>query len=317
MKKNQEVCPVCDSNSLIVKELNYPFLLSELEKYYNEKIDLDLSLINYKVRRCESCYLEFASPMKGGSNEFYTWITNHKGYYPDHRWEWQEVVNQLQKQDLNSASLLEVGCGSGKFLELCQKNGIKAVGLDTTMTSVQQCKDKGMEVYPSTLEEFICFSDAETHKFDYVVSFHCLEHVEDPKSLVKAMSSVLKPTGSIFVSTPYSPMSFETSWFDPLNYPPHHTTRWNTKSYSELAKQLDLKAEFIMPPASKLIDRVLSTLNYAWNSPANLLGRRAILLAALSKPHLTLIEIFRQLNREKLNNEVASDIVLVELTVKK
>ena len=316
MKKNQDVCPVCDSNSLIVRELNYPFLLSELEKYYNEKIDIDLSLINYKVRRCESCSLEFASPMQGGSSEFYTWITNHKGYYPDNRWEWQEVVNQIQRQDLKSASLLEVGCGSGKFLELSQKNGINAIGLDTTLTSVQQCKDKGLEVYPSTLEEFISSSNGNQHKFDYVVSFHCLEHVDDPKSLVKAMCSVLKPTGSILLSTPYSPMSFETSWFDPLNYPPHHMTRWNAKSYSELAKQLGLNAEFIMPPVSKLIDRVLSTLNYAWNSPANLVGRRAILLAALSKPHLTLIEIFRQLNREKLNNEVAADVVLVELTAK-
>jgi 2-polyprenyl-3-methyl-5-hydroxy-6-metoxy-1,4-benzoquinol methylase len=316
MKKDQEACPVCDSKTLIVRELNYPFLLSELEKYYSEKIDIDLSLVNYKVRRCESCSLEFASPMQGGSSEFYTWITNHKGYYPDIRWEWQEVISLIKHQSVASANLLEVGCGSGKFLELSQKNGIKAVGLDTTLTSVQQCKDKGLEVYPSTLEEFISSSDGNQHKFDYVVSFHCLEHVDDPKSLVKAMCSLLKPTGSIFLSTPYSPMSFETSWFDPLNYPPHHMTRWNTKSYGELAKQVGLKAEFIMPRASKLIDRVLSTLNYAWNSPANLVGRRAILLAALSKPHLTLIEIFRQLNREKLNNEVAADVVLVELTAK-
>ncbi|MFM6248392.1 MAG: class I SAM-dependent methyltransferase, partial [Dolichospermum sp.] len=205
---------------------------------------------------------------------------------------------------------------SGKFFELSQKNGIKTIGLDTTLTSVQQCKEKGLEVYPSTLEDFINSNNGHHHKFDYVVSFHCLEHVEEPKSLVKAMFSVLKPTGSIFVSTPYSPMSFETTWFDPLNYPPHHMTRWNTKSYSELAKQLGLNAKFIMPPASRLIDRVLSTLNYAWNSPANLVGRKAILLAALSKPHITLIEIFRQLNREKLNNQVAADVVLVELTAK-
>ena len=313
MKINQAVCPVCNSSSSIIRELSRPFILSELEKYYNEKINVDLSLANYEVRRCQSCSLEFSSPMQCGSSEFYTWITSHKGYYPDIRWEWEEVISLIKHQSVASANLLEVGCGSGKFLELSQKNGVKAVGLDTTLASVQQCKDKGLEVYPSTLEEFINSSDGSQHKFDYVVSFHCLEHVDDPKSLVKAMCSVLKPTGSIFLSTPYSPMSFETSWFDPLNHPPHHMTRWNLKSYNELAKQIGLKAEFIMPPASKLIDRVLSTLNYAWNSPAKLVGRKAILLAALSKPHVTLTEIFRQLNRERLNNQVAADVVLVEL----
>lgn len=316
MKEDKLACPICNSDSIIIKELIPSFLERSLGQYYNEEIDTNLSLITYKIRQCKYCLLEFASPMQGGSSEFYTWITSHKGYYPDSRWEWQEVVNQIQRQDLKSASLLEVGCGSGKFLELSQKNGIRAIGLDITLTSVQQCKEKELEVYPSTLEEFIRSSDAERNKFDFVVSFHCLEHVDDPKALVKAMFSILKPTGSIFLSTPYSPMSFETSWFDPLNHPPHHMTRWNAKAYRELAKQLGLRAEFIMPRASRLIDRVLSTLNYAWNSPTNMVGRRAILLAALSKPHLTLIEIFRQLNREKLNNEVAADVVLVELTAK-
>ncbi|MFM6082584.1 MAG: hypothetical protein ACKPCI_29410 [Dolichospermum sp.] len=136
MKEYNLPCPVCNSDSIIIKQLDSSFLQKSLEKYYNEEIDTDLSLITYKIAQCKNCFLEFSSPMQGGSSEFYTWITNHKGYYPDHRWEWQEVVNQIQKQDFNAASLLEVGCGSGKFLELSQKNGIKTIGLDTTLTSV-------------------------------------------------------------------------------------------------------------------------------------------------------------------------------------
>ena len=313
MKEYKFACPVCNSDSIIVKELTSSFLERSLGEYYNEKIDANLSLIPYKIRQCKSCSLEFASPMQGGSSEFYTWITSHNGYYPDSRWEWQEVVNQIQSQGLKSANLLEIGCGTGKFLKLAEKNGINVVGIDMTETSVQQCVNDGLEVYSNTLEEFINSNYNTQHKFDYLVSFHCLEHVDDPKALVKAMYSVLKPTGRIFLSTPYSPMSFETSWFDPLNHPPHHMTRWNVKSYSELAKQLGLKAEFIMPPASKLIDRVLSTLNYAWNSPVKLMDKKAIFFAALRKPHVMLTEIYRQLSREKLNSRVVADVVLVQL----
>lgn len=313
MIKNQETCPLCNSTSVIVKELSCSFILSELEKYYNEKINIDLALNSYQVRRCQCCSLEFASPMQGGTSEFYTWITNHESYYPDIRWEWQEVIRVIARQNIVSKNLLEVGCGSGKFLELTQGIGINAVGLDTTLASVQQCKSKGLEVYNSILEEFVESCNVNQHKFDYIVSFHCLEHVEDPKSLVKAMYSVLNPSGGIFLSTPYSPMSFETSWFDPLNHPPHHMTRWNIKSYNELARQIGLKAEFIMPPAPKLIDRVLSTLNYGWNSPAKLMDKKAMFFSVLKKPHVMLNEIYRQLSRERLNGRVVADVVLVQL----
>ncbi|MEH2384218.1 MAG: class I SAM-dependent methyltransferase [Nostoc sp.] len=317
MNPHQYICPICNSNSSILREIDSVFIQSKLEKYYGEKIEDSLSFPSYKIRRCNSCSLEFASPMKAGEENFYTWITKHKTYYPDSRWEWDAVIKEVHNHNLTSpVNLLEIGCGTGKFLKLAQQNGIKVVGLDTTPASVEICRKEGLEVYSSAIEDYLAHGVSEQLKFDYIVAFHCLEHVDNPKGLVKSMLSAVKPTGSIFLSTPYSPMSFETIWFDPLNYPPHHLTRWNAKSYSELAKQLGLNTKFIMPPAPKLIARVLSTLNYAWNGPANLVGRRHILLAALSKPRVTVIEIFRQLNREKLNNKVAADVVLVELKTK-
>jgi 2-polyprenyl-3-methyl-5-hydroxy-6-metoxy-1,4-benzoquinol methylase len=315
MNKDLETCPICNSKSLLVKHLNSNFIQKEIEAYYNKKINGCFTLSSYDVRRCSSCSLEFASPLQAGDNNFYKWITSHSGYYPDYRWEWGILLDELKKLSLNSASLLEIGCGAGKFLELAQQiPNLKAVGLDTTISSVEQCRSKNLEVYCDFLESFLSSSDSEHEKFDFVVAFHCLEHVNDPKQLIQSMLAATKPKGSIFISTPYSPMSFETSWFDPLNYPPHHMTRWNAQAYRELANQLGLKINFFMPSAGRAIDRTLCTLNYAWNGPAHVLPWRKMQLSALKRPVDTFLEWLRQQRREKVNEQVAADVVLVELT---
>jgi len=306
-------CPICNAENNLKKKLKANFLKQQLEIYYGEKILEELDICDYEILRCSNCSLEFASPMLAGSESFYQWVTNHSGYYPDYRWEWGCVLEKIKSHNSESINLLEVGCGSGKFLDAARQiYNLRAVGIDTTITSVEECRRRELEAYCESLDSFITNTNYE--KFDLVVAFHCLEHVSEPKKLIESMLSVLKPSGSIFVSTPYSPMSFETLWFDPLNHPPHHITRWNVSSYNELARQLNLKINLIMPQSLNVIDRVLYTLNYAWHGPAQLVSRSNIKIAALRHPLIAISEFIRQSRREKVNNQVAADVVLVELS---
>jgi len=308
-------CPICQSNSEVAYSLETSYIVKELEKYYGEAVPDNLEICNYNLLRCKSCSLEFASPLQSGSNQFYLWITNHPSYYPDYRWEWDPVLEKISQSNSISKSLLEIGCGSGIFLEKTQKiPELRAVGLDTTQASVEKCQGKNLEVYCATIESFLTQADAPDKLFDFVVSFHCLEHVSDPKKLIQSMLLVLKPTGSIFVSTPYSPGSSETQWFDPLNHPPHHMTRWNHESYTELAQQLGLQINFLMPAAAKPVTRTLDALNFAWHGCKDRISPRRMKLTALTRPISFVSEWQRQLKRERVNNQTAADVVLVELS---
>ena len=317
------LCPVCGSKAMFIGWLEADYIISQLECYYNEKLSDRLGIIDYKMYRCEKCTLEWADPLLAGGDLFYKWIITHADYYPKQRWEWIAVIERMKNICSDrTIDVLEIGCGSGEFLEMARDiPNVRAVGLDTAQDSVDKCCSKGLEVYCETIESFL--SRPDKRRFDRIVAFHCLEHVCDPKELVASMSSLLKPTGSIFLSTPYSPMSFESKWFDPLNHPPHHLTRWNAASYNELAQQLGMQIKLFMPPSNNPIagaiediiplNRTFNSLNLAWHGTINLLSRRKMILAALKRPLATCKELLYQRKREKINHRTASDLVLVEL----
>lgn len=309
-------CRVCNSDSWIVRELKAPYILSSLEKYYGNKPPDNLGISDYQILQCEKCSLEWASPSQPGSDSFYQWITGKAGYYPSERWEWGRAIDRIKaSRPSPNIDILEVGCGSGRFLERARSvfSG-RVVGLDTTKTSVNCCRSKGLDVYCKTIESFLCDGNEQTPRFDVAAAFHCLEHVSNPKEFVASMVQLLKPGGKLYLSTPYSPMSFEGSWFDPLNHPPHHLTRWNCRAYEELARQLDLQINFIMPRASSILDRTLYALNLAWHGPSALASRKKMFLSVFAQPFDTLGEYMRQMNREKVDGKTAADVILVELS---
>lgn len=316
---NMAFCPVCNSRGQLIRYLESKFILNQLELYYNKKVPNDLGIIDYEMRRCQKCSLEWANPLQGGSSSFYQWITGHSGYYPNKRWEWFIAIEQIKKKSsISRDSLLEVGCGSGRFLELIAQQipDLSIIGLDTTITSVDLCRNKGLNVFSETIESFSCNSGNMRKEFDFIVAFHCLEHVSNPKDFVSSMLSILKPGGKIFLSTPYSPMSFEAIWFDPLNHPPHHLTRWNILSYNELARQLELKCNHFMPSADGVVGRALFALNLARNGPANLDSRNRMMGTALHHPLTTLRELMRQNRYQTVNNKTAANVVMVEFSRK-
>ena len=65
-------------------------------------------------------------------------------------------------------------------------------------------------------------------KYDFVVFFEVLEHLENPGAFLLALKKILSPSGRIVFSTP-NRMRFlpQTHWAD---YPPHHLTRWSREA---------------------------------------------------------------------------------------
>lgn len=123
--------------------------------------------------------------------------------------------------------ILDVGCGSAGFMRHVADKTERYVGVDTIR---HEGAPKNLEFFQSDLDkEKIPF---ENGTFDAVVSIETIEHLENPRALVREMSRVCRSGGLLIVTTPnqeslLSKMTFlmknEFNAFQEPSYPAHIT----------------------------------------------------------------------------------------------
>ncbi len=103
---------------------------------------------------------------------------------------------------LNSnTQVLDVGCGAGFLSNELAKNFLKVTGVDISAESISVAKDydQTKTVKYLTADAYrLPFSD---QSFDVITAMDFLEHVEDPASIIKEFSRVLKPNGLFIFHT--------------------------------------------------------------------------------------------------------------------
>lgn len=257
-------CPLCNGKGEIWQKMTKEKQLQGYRHMYDEEIKPEMFSLDYALYKCQNCNLVYADPLVAGNDEFYTWVTNHEGYYPTKetpRWEWEETVSYMQRNNIKS--ILEIGCGAGDFLEFCQEkiSDVECVGIDMTKSSCDKCLAKGLNVFCGTIEDYV--KKYPNKKYDIVVSFHCLEHVQNPKQFTDEMFMLCKEDSVCMNSFPYSDIHIEP-WVDCNNLPPHHMTRWCAKSCKELAKMTNANVEMVSPMFHSVYSNAIRMLSYLW-----------------------------------------------------
>ena len=120
------------------------------------------------------------------------------------------VINPLRaeyissKVELEGKTLLDVGCGGGILAEALHDKGAIVTGIDAAGPGIEIAKhhakknNKLIDYQESTAEDLI---QKSKEKYDVVTCLEVLEHVPDPKLLVKTCIDLLKPNGDLFLST--------------------------------------------------------------------------------------------------------------------
>ena len=307
-RKTPPKCPITGYDSVFSYKVKKESILEKLSLYYNISVPPSIIDIDYQIFKSRNIGFEFSYPMCAGSEKYYDWIIKQTGYYSKNRWEWGEVLKQITQYSTKSFSFLEVGCGFGILLDrLNSIEHCKSIGIDTSEEAITICKQKGLNAFCSKIEDF-----EKKEMFDYVGSFHCIEHVTDPLGFVREMLNHVKSNGKVFISSPYSPMTFEYNWFDPLNHPPHHLTRWNVDSYKALAEILNCCVEFSFPSPGSIFQRAQTSLKIRWFGPNSSVSGKKFAKKFLMTPNESISEIFQQMKREKVNGQVAPNVILVK-----
>jgi hypothetical protein len=76
--------------------------------------------------------------------------------------------------------------------------------------------------------------------------------VKDPRSLIEGAARLMAPAGRLFVSVP-NRHRLPSRGVEPLDYPPHHVTRWGVGQFEHIAHDFGLllkSVTFEEPPMS-------------------------------------------------------------------
>lgn len=162
----------------------------------------------YRVVRCDGCTLVFLNPMWPNEELIPLYPSDYYAYqnlFRVNRWK------QLMKRYLgfgvgtkdphfeSPGSVLDVGCGSGWFLESMRAHGWRTYGVEINESAVKLARDTmGLEIYCGPLQE----ANFPAEFFDYVRSNHSFEHMSDPHETLDAIHRVLKSQGKLHIGVP-------------------------------------------------------------------------------------------------------------------
>ena len=287
--------------------LSASFIAAALAAFVEVPPPPALGLRQYTMCRCPQCALEFAEPLAPAGEPFYAWLDENLKYYDQRRWEWDRVEAQVAGHR-PSASVLEIGAGDGRFLRRLRDAGARTVAIERPGAATAALRAQGIESFAQD-EAAIALAG---RRFDFVLAFHCLEHVADPVALLESMRHWAGPAGRVLFSVPFSPMFFERRWFDPLNHPPHHLTRWNARALARLAERCGTTARLQLPAALPLLTRARHSLAIQ-HFGAHWKRHPAWRWLPLRQPLRFAVELLAQLARERVDGRVAADVVLVEV----
>lgn len=115
----------------------------------------------------------------------------------------QPVADFLSKAPRGSR-ILDVGCGNGALLATLRGRGLELHGIDSSASGIRIASS----AYPDVAFNVGDVSDDldpvyEPAYFDFAICTEVVEHVYNPRGLVRNCLSRLKPGGQLLISTPY------------------------------------------------------------------------------------------------------------------
>lgn len=198
-------CPICGQTSFT--------------DFLNGK-DYFLTGEEFRIQRCEECgfLMTWPVPAEEGMGRYYEskeYISHDTGerkllnlaYKVARAFTMRSKFRLVQKHS-SGKRLLDIGCGTGEFLNFCSKKGYVSSGIEPNA----KAREFAMREYNLQVKDKISFSAGETGTFDCITMWHVLEHIHDLNGTLTMLKGALKPEGTLILALP-NPGSWDARFY--------------------------------------------------------------------------------------------------------
>ena len=227
--RHRGTCPVCGTDS--------PYLFSTAIDRLREADGG-----RWRIMRCRRCGFGWTEPLIGESEIAAYYPAAYLGGIEERvhqylrgelqksrSWRGEMEKVRLVEGFVSGGSLLDVGCGEGKFLWALSPERWRRVGVELSAEAVHLVRSRisNIEMLPGDVFQ----SALNPASFDVITSWHVLEHLADPARALRRAAGLLRPGGIVVVSLPsidsLQAALFRKHWygFDDVPRHLHHFSR--------------------------------------------------------------------------------------------
>ncbi|HYE55086.1 MAG TPA: class I SAM-dependent methyltransferase [Chitinophagaceae bacterium] len=107
----------------------------------------------------------------------------------------RKLIQQVTK--IQTGNLLDVGAGTGLFVDTMRKGGWKVTGLEPDATARTRAREMNI-----MLQDISDLYQLPAANFDVITLWHVLEHVHDVHGYLKQLKHILKHEGHLVIAVP-------------------------------------------------------------------------------------------------------------------
>jgi len=183
-------CPICGASSGLVRIG---------ERTYQVPTRAGNYLFHHQDVQCPYCGFVFTAnvPDEEFLNIYYQNVHTHRSeitHIPP-SYNTHVRLNRLQQSACIGDQILEIGASDGQFLQILNKAGFNAIGVDPLDDS--EGRPTAGLVSGKDLKSFVA-----KQKFDAVLSYYVLEHVSNPRQWISDLCRFLRPRGTAIIEVP-------------------------------------------------------------------------------------------------------------------